>query len=467
MKDNEKIIFDEYNCDQFFRFSLKKLVEEGAAMQGHSPNPSQVNFLYSNLLDQLNPSHALLKLAKVIPWDYFENEWSKLYSTTGRPAKSIRLMVGLSILKHLENLSDEVLVERWVQNPYYQAFCGEIIFQWKMPCDPTDLIYFRKRIGKEGCEKILAASIAIHGEKIDEKEACIDTTVEEKNVTFPTDDKLRHKIIKRCLKLADENNITLRRSYRRELKKRLLDLRFRHHVKNRKKANKASKRLKTIAGILIRELQRKLPEEILQREAENFNLYGRVLKQERLDKNKIYSLHEPHIYCISKGKVHKRYEFGVKASIVKTKDSNLIVGAMAFSDNRYDGHTLSAVLLQVREIANWIPDVGLCDRGYRGTKRVGDTQIMIPQSNPSSSLSNYQRTKQRKRFRKRAGVEGIIGHLKADHRLGRNFLSGFLGDEINVIMAAAAFNFRKWLREVYFWLRFLCILRPVFRLRLV
>jgi IS5 family transposase len=424
-------------------------------MEGQSPNSSQQNLLFSNLLDQLNPKHGLLKLSKAIPWDYFEKEFKKYYSTTGRPSKSIRLMTGLCILKHLENVSDEVLVERWVQNPYYQAFCGEVIFQWELPCDPTDLIYFRKRIGKEGFEKILAVSVAIHGEEIKEQEACIDTTVQEKNITFPTDDKLAHKIIKRCIKLAEENAIKLRRSYRRELKERLLALRFRQHPSNYKKARKASKRLKTIAGTLIRELQRKLPNEIIKEEAENFGLYERVLKQQKSDKNKIYSLHEPHIYCMSKGKADKKYEFGVKASITKTKDTNLIVGALAFEKNYYDGHTLHDAIEQVKKIANWVPKISLCDRGYRGKKQVGDTEIMIPSATPKSTLSTYEKLKQRRRFRKRAGIEGVIGHLKADHRLGRNFLSGFLGDEINLLMAAAAFNFRKWLREFYFLLNFL------------
>lgn len=424
-------------------------------MQGQAPNSKQQSFLYANLIDQLNPKNPLLKMAEVIPWNYFEESFAELYSTTGRPAKRIRLMIGLCILKHLENLSDEVLVERWVQNPYYQAFCGEIEFQWKLPCDPTDLVYFRKRIGTDGFEKILAVSIGIHGEKIDEKEACIDTTVAEKNTTFPTDDKLHRKIIIRCLKLADKNGIALRRSYRREVKKLLLNLRFRHNPKNKKKVRKASKRLKTIAGILVRELQRKLPAEILNEHRSNFELYEKVIQQKREDKNKIYSLHEPHIYCMSKGKVHKQYEFGVKASITKTKDSNLIVGALAFAKNSYDGHTLPAVLEQIKRIANWLPDVGLCDRGYRGKKEVANTKIIIPDSKPKKSISNYEKLKQRKRFRKRAGVEGVIGHLKADHRLGRNFLSGFLGDEINLLMAAAAFNFKKWLLLFYFLLKML------------
>ena len=131
------------------------------------------------------------------------------------------------------------------------------------------------------------------------------------------------------------------------------------------------------------------------------------------------------------------------------------MGALAFSENRYDGHTLPAVLKQVKRLTNWLPEIGLCDRGYRGKKKIGETKILIPESTPKASRSAYYRRKQRERFRKRAGIEGIIGHLKSDHRLGRNFLSGFKGDQINVLMAAAAFNFKKWLREVYFCLRFL------------
>jgi len=419
-------------------------------MQGKSPHSTQQSFLHPDLLDQLDPKHPLLQLAATIPWNYFDDSFASLYSKAGRPSKPIRLMVGLSILKHVENLSDEEVVKRWVQNPYYQAFCGEVEFQWTFPCDPSDLAYFRKRIGKEGFEKIFAASIAIHGEKISDKEACIDTTVQEKNVTFPTDAKLHRKIIEGCWKLAETHDIKLRRSYRRELKKLLLNLRFRNHPKNAKKARKASKRLRTIAGVLVRELRRKLPEEALSLGEEQLKLYERVLNQKRQDKNKIYSLHEPHIYCMSKGKAHKKYEFGVKVSIAKTKDSNLIVGAMAFSTNRFDGHTLPDVLEQVKKLSKWIPEIALCDRGYRGKKAVDKTQIMIPESDPKHAQTAYQRQKQRQRFRKRAGIEAIIGHLKSDHRLGRNFLSGFLGDEVNVLMAAAAFNFRKWLREFYF-----------------
>ena len=414
-------------------------------MKESSPNPNQMSFMAANLLEQLNPKQPLLQLAQAIPWDYFESEFAPLYSEIGRPAKPIRQMVGLSILKHMDNLSDEGVVQRWVQDPYYQAFCGETEFQWSFPCDPTDLIYFRKRIGESGIEKILAASIAIHGEQKLEEEVCIDTTVQEKNITFPTDAKLYRKIIVQCLKLAKVHDIKLRRSYAKEIKQRKLECRFSGHPRNRAKARKAVKRLRTIAGRLTRELERKLPSEVLDSHAERFVLFHRGLEQKRGDKNKLYSLHEPHVYCMSKGKEHKRYEFGTKVSITTTRDSKIIVGAMAFDSNRYDGHTLPGVLLQLKRLTHLSPAVALCDRGYKGKSKINDTRIIRPRT-PTRDVDSAYRKLMRLRFRKRAGIEPVIGHLKSDHRLSRNYLKGFKGDQINVLMAAAAFNFRKWMR---------------------
>jgi len=414
-------------------------------MKEYSPDHHQMSFMAPNLLDQLNPKHPLLQLAKTIPWDFFESEFAPLYSTIGRPAKPIRLMVGLCILKHMENVSDDVVVQHWVQNPYYQAFCGEAEFQWSFPCDPSDLVYFRKRIGEKGFEKILASSITIHGENAIEEEVCIDTTVQENNITFPTDAKLYRKIIIRCLKLARANGVKLRRSYAKEIKQRKLECRFAGHPRNRVKARKAVKRLKTIAGRLVRELERKLPAEVLEEQAEMFALFHRGLRQKRGDKNKLYSLHAPHVYCMSKGKEHKRYEFGSKVSISTTRDSKIIVGALAFETNQFDGHTLPEVLLQMKRLNQLTPAVGLCDRGYKGKSKINETRIIRPSTTTQETDSAYK-TLMRKRFRKRAGIEPVIGHLKSDHRLNRNYLKGFEGDQINVLMAAAAFNFRKWMR---------------------
>ena len=417
-----------------------------------TPNTNQGNFLFADLIDQLNPKHPLLQLSNQIDWSVFDEEFSPLYSHLGKPSKHIRLMVGLSILKHMENLSDENLVQRWVQNPYYQAFTGEVEFQWELPCDPTSLTKFRNRIGSSGHEKILAVSIAMHQEKIAEDEMCIDTTVQEKNVTFPTDAKQYQKIIKHLLKIARKEKIGLTRTYEKEVKRLKLHTRFATHPKNRKRARRAVKRLKTISGRLLRAIQRKMTLEQLETYRERFALYQRMLNQKRGDKNKLYSLHEPHIYCMSKGKAHQRYEFGTKASITTTRDSGIIIGALAFESNVFDGHTVPDVLAQVNRLLGRVPTIGIGDRGYRGKSKVNDTQIVTPKpARKNASIDAKELS--RKRFRRRAGIEPVIGHLKSDHRLKRNFLKGFAGDQINLIMAAAAFNFKKWMREVIFWLQ--------------
>ncbi|WP_237559856.1 IS5 family transposase [Desulfohalovibrio reitneri] len=405
-------------------------------MKAKPAKSDQGNFLYEDLIDQLNPKDPLLKLAANIPWERFEQEFSSLYSEYGRPAKPIRLMVGLMILKQLENLSDERVIEAWVRNPYYQAFCGETHFRWRLPCDPTDLVYFRKRIGEGGARLIFEVSVGLHGDDAMEREIAVDTTVQEKNITFPTDVKLLTKVIKRCRAIAEFEGISLRRSFRRELPG-LLRQRF--------KSRKIIKRIRTMAGVLIRELERKLPRDSLARHREAMQLFRRVHDQKRTDKNKIYSLHEPDVLCIGKGKEHKKYEFGRKASIAWTKTTGVIVGAMSFKENVFDGHTLPDVLEQVSQITESCPEAAICDRGYRGRKKVGDTSILIP-GRPKKSDTPYQRRKARQRFRRRAGIEPVIGHLKHDFRMAKNFLKGALGDAINLLMAAAAFNFKKWMR---------------------
>ena len=426
-----------------------------------------MSFISPDLIDQLDPENELVILAKQIPWDYFEKEFSPLYNEKmGRPANPIRLMTGLLILKQMEDLSDKKIIKKiikaWVRDPYMQCFCGETEFQWHFPCDPTDLVYFRKRIGEEGVEKILAVSIALHGKEALEKEVTIDTTVQEKNITFPTDSKLHRKIIEKCREIADAEEIQLRRSYKRTVKKLIMAQRFANHPKNKRKAKKARKELKTIAGRLLRELYRKLPSWGIAFYKERLELFERVLSQEKNSKDKIYSLHEPDVYCLSKGKEHKKYEFGAKASIVTTKNSGIIVGALSFAKNTYDGHTLDPVLKQVERLRGKMPEIGICDRGYRGVSRVGDTQILIPKP-PGKRASSYEKQKARKRFRRRAGIEPIIGHLKSDFRLKRNFLAGIKGDSINLMMAAAAFNFKKLLRRLIYF--FVSILKRVFRTR--
>ena len=412
-----------------------------------SSSAKQGNLLFPDLMSQLNPKHPLLLLAQKLPWALFEKEYAHFYSPVGRPAKPIRLMVGLLLLRQIENLSDERLVEAWVQNPYHQAFCGVERFQWALPCDPTDLVYFRKRIGEAGMEKIFQSSVMLHGEASLEREVVIDTTVQEKNITFPTDTKLRVKVMNRCWKLAEEETITLRRSYRRELKKTLRVIRFSKKRDDKKKLPSAIKRVQTMANALLRDVMRKLPESSLAVRREELENYQRAVNQKRHDKNKIYSLHEPGVICISKGKEHKKYEFGAKAAIAMTKTDCIIVGAKNFSYNAYDGDTLKEVLSQVQTIRGCVPETSFCDRGFRGRKHVGGTAIVLPEA-PTPNLSEYAKRKARKNFGRRSAIEPVIGHLKNHFRLARNYLKGNIGDSINLLLAASAFNFKKWLNAV-------------------
>jgi IS5 family transposase len=416
-------------------------------MKSRAQTSDQPSFLMTSLAEQLDVRQPLYKLAGAIPWETFEQAFADSYSELGRPAKPVRLMVGLILLKQLEDLSDETLVARWVQNPYYQFFCGMREFQWERPCDPSDLVYFRKRIGEEGATLILALTAQMHGEKAEEADVVVDTTVQEKNITFPTDSKLYRKIIGRCWKVADAQGVRLRRRYRKEVKQSIMALRFRRSRGKQKAARKGLRKLKTIAGRLVRELERKLPEAEKQRQAENFALYYRVLGQQRGDRNKIYSLHEPQVYCISKGKEHKKYEFGAKASVAVTKTHGVIVAAASHPENIYDGHTLPEVLDFAEIVTNVRPARAIVDRGYRGRKEVDGTQIMIP-GPPQKEQTRAQSAKMRKLFRRRAAIEPVIGHLKHDFRLMRNYLKGASGDTFNLFLACAAWNLRKWMREV-------------------
>ena len=414
--------------------------------------------LFFSLESTLNHKHPLFILAHKVDWDMFEKAFSPLYCPdNGRPAKPLRLMVGLLILKHVRNLSDESVVEQWSEHIYYQYFCGAQEFLPSEPCAASELVHFRHRIGEEGIELILKESIRINGKDGEDKDVYFDTTVQEKNITFPTDDKLAKKIIKRCLKIAEENDLTLRQTYTRTLKKLSYDQRFRNHPKNKGKAKKADKKVKTIAGRLVRDVERKLDDKALDY-MEILELFKRVLAQKRNDENKIYSLHEPEVCCISKGKEHKPYEFGNKASFGWTA-SGIIVGALGFR-NEYDGHTLDKSIEQVERLRESPPENGIGDRGFRGRNKVGETIIHIPKPF-SKKLSAYMQRKQKKHFRKRAGIEPVIGHLKADHRLSRNFYKGIFGDNINIMLAAAGFNFKRMISK---WkVSFLSYLKQVFR----
>lgn len=418
----------------------------------------------------LDSKHQLFKLANMVDWSLFENSFAPLFCRdNGRPPKPIRLMVGLLMLKHLRNVSDEQVVAQFTENAYYQYFCGMESFSIAAPCAASELVHFRHRIGEVGIELILKESIRINlaiedrkkeeddrkngkdgrGRKSDkEQTAFIDSTVLEKNVTFPTDSKLLNKIIDYCHKVAKAEVIKVRQSYAREIKELKLTQRFRGKSHSRKKVAKADRRMRTIAGRLVRELLRELPSDSIYRE--HLELCLRFVNGELLDGHKIYSLHEPDVLYICKGKEHKKYEFGNKVSIIRLWNG-IIIGAMSFR-NEYDGHTIDRAKEQARRLYGRTIRILAGDRGYRGQKMSGDTKIMIPDV-PKASDSAYMKARKHEMFRKRAGIEPVIGHCKSDHRLGRNFYKGLFGDSINVMLAAAAYNLKRAMRLL------LCLVR--------
>ncbi len=407
-----------------------------SASKKHSPQLG----MFTGLCDQLDQKHPLYLLAHKINRTLFDDAFKVHYSEKmGAPAKPIRLMVSLLILKHLRNLSDENLVEQWSENLYYQYFSGEQHFQPTIPCVPTELVAFRHRIGEAGMEMILKESIRINEPGDDDLGAVVsvDTTVQEKNITYPTDDKQYKKIIKKCWKIALREGISLRQTYTRTFRKLVYQQRFKNTKSGAKQARKANRSIKIIAGRLVRELARKLPLAALGRHMNALKLYQRVLSQKRGDSDKIYSLHEPHVKCYTKGKEHKKFEFGSKASFLISQKSGIIMGALNFTEPIHDSKTLPEVLDQYERLTGKQAAAVFVDRGYKGLSQYRSSTIHVPKPD-----RNITRTK-RRRHRRRAAIEPVIGHLKSDHRLCRNYLKGIIGDQINVLLAAAAMNFKR------------------------
>lgn len=415
-----------------------------SAMQSKPDSVPQTQFLMPDLLTMLDARQPLYRLAQTIDWKQFETVLGVLYADEGRPALPIRRMVGLLLLKQLHNLSDERVVEQWTLNPYFQCFCGEREFQWGAPCEASELVHFRPRIGPGGAERLLSVSVALHGQKAKEKEVVMDTTAQEKAITFPTDAKLHAKVVQTARRIARRSGVTLRQSYARTVPKLLQAQRGWRHPRSRPHARKAARKLKTIAGRLVRELERKLPPG--HRYGKILALCRGILTQKRHDQDQVYSLHEPQVYCLAKGKAHKEYEFGAKASLVVGKKHGVIVGALNWEKNTYDGHTVEPALAQVARVAGYRPGKAIADRGYRGRRHFGTTELLIP-GVPKAGATAYARRRARERFRRRAAIEPRIGHLQSDFRLGRHFLRGVQGDAINLLLAATAANLRLWLRR--------------------
>jgi len=417
---------------------------------------SQAMLFTSRLEQFLNDQHPLYKLSATLDWSEFDNAFGKLYDPGfGRPAKPTRLMVGLHYLKYTYNLSDEATVRMWIENPYWQYLCGEQYFQHRFPIDPTSMTRWRNRIKDAGMEKLLEQTI-IAGLKTGVlkqhqlKKLVADTTVQEKAIAFPTDARLYHKMRLKLVNKARWCGVELRQSYHR-VAKRAFCLQHRYsHARQFKKAQKQLRKLKTYLGRVTRDVERKISQnrQLKQEFSPLLEMSHRLLSQRRDSKNKLYSIHEPEVHCISKGKAHKKYEFGCKVGLVSAAKNAFIVGAVAFEGNPYDGHTLRGCLSQTMRLLGRkrLGDVYVDDgcRGH-GCSDIADVHIVRRgwRKLPASVRRWYSR---------RSMIEPVIGHCKADNRLDRNYLKGIEGDRVNTILSACGFNIRKLLRKIIFWL---------------
>lgn len=426
----------------------------------------QQNLFKTRLTELINMEHALVKLADEISWEKMEAEFEKLFSEGGRPSIAIRKIAGMLLLKEMFKESDESVVERWIENAYWQYFTGETFFQTKQPFDPGNFVHFRKRIGENGLEFLLGQSVSLHPKAKTKDEVQIDTTVREKNITFPTDAKLAKKVIDNCVKIAGKEGIVQRQSYKRVSKQLLRSAYFGHHPKRQKNARMARKKLRTIGKRVLRELERKLPENVLKDYEGVFKIYLKALTQERHTKDKIYSLHEPQVACIAKGKSGKAYEFRTKVAVVRGRKTGIITSVKRFSGNPHDNKTLEESLAQSERVRKSVggtrPGKASTDRGFRAIKQVGGTAILLP---TKKEKTRYGQQAARLRFRARAAIEPCISHLKRNHSLGLNFLKGVARDINNALLAGIGYNlkmrFNQIKEQILLWLEhilriFLC-----------
>jgi IS5 family transposase len=410
------------------------------------PKSSQLDLFNARFEQLLNHQHPLYLLANKIDWQRFDLAFEDCYCPdTGAPAKAIRLLDGMHYLKHAFNESDESLLERWVENPYWQFFCGYETMQHEVPLHPTSLTKWRQRVGAEKLAEMLqeTISLALCEKQITKRELAqvtVDTTVQEKNIAFPTDSKLYHTAIVKLGRAAKQRGVKLRQTYVRVAKRAAVKVGRYAHAKQFRRMRRELKKLRTLLARVIRDLCRKVPRPDESLET-LLSLCERLHAQQKSDRKKLYSLHEPDVMCISKGKAHKRYEFGQKISVATTNRSNWIVGVNLCADNPYDGHTLTEALATIERTTRVKVTDAYVDKGYRGHGYEGDATVHLA----GSSLRGLTRTKQKRRKR-RSAVEPKIGHLKSDHRMKRCFLKGLIGDAINAVLAAAGSNLLKLLR---------------------
>lgn len=406
--------------------------------------------LFRERLDAIiDMRHPLVRLGALMPWADFDESFGKFYKPLGRPAKPTRLMVGLHYLKHSYDLSDEETVDRWVENPYWQVFCGFEFFQHDLPIDPSLMTRWRGRVGPEAMEEVLKASVVVALKTKTVKPSSlervtIDTTVQPKAIAHPTDSRLYLKALLLLVRQARKADIKLRQSHTRLARRAAAKAGRYAHAKQFKRMRRELKRLKTYLGRVFRDVSRKIAgdAELEARFARLLGLVERLLAQQPKDKMKLYSLHAPEVVCIAKGKAHRPYEFGCKVGLAATNREGLFLAAEAFEGNPYDGHTLKATAARAEAMTGVTIERIYADKGYRGHDYDGAAKVM---------LSGHKRgltPTMKRELKRRSAIEPMIGHAKCDGRLGRNWLLGPDGDKINALLAAVGHNLRLILRRL-------------------
>lgn len=443
-------------------------------MKPRKPAAQEPDGLFKTPLERfIDMRHPLVRLADRIDWEALDTRVAGCFGDAGRPAVPTRFMLGMLILKATYNLSDEALFDRWPCDPYFQHFTGELYFQHRVPHERSGLSHWRARLGADILDAVLRESLAVAQDagalsKRDMEVVSVDTTVQEKSVRFPTDGALLYTALTKLGIEARMSGIKLRQSYLRVGKRAQIMAGRYAHAKQYKRMRKQLKFLKTRLGRVVRDVERKLdgnPE--LSAAFASSLQKARIIGAQALNrraKPKIYSWHAPEVECIGKGKARAPYEFGCKATITttngRTKGGMFILHADALHGNPFDGHTLGEALKQTAALTGITPKRAHVDRGYRGHKQNLHT------TDPVSGLrrrppwrvfiSGRKALKPRlaAELKRRSAVEPVIGHMKADHRMGKNHLKGTNGDRFNVKMAAIGFNFRRvlqWLEALVLW----------------
>ena len=352
----------------------------------------------------------------------------------------------------MHDLSDEVLCARWLENPYYQFFCGEVSFCHKLPFERSSLTHWRQRLGEEHLVALVQESLAVAHKTgalatRDLERVVVDTTVQPKAIAHPTDARLCHRALEKLVERAKRYGVPLRQSYRRVAKRAVIMIGRYSHAHQFKRAGRQLKLLRTRLGRVIRDIRRKIAgnETLQARFADLLALAVQVRFQNHRQRGpKVYALHAPEVECIGKGKARAPYEFGCKVSIAtpatKPKGGQFVLHSKALHGNPFDGHTLGPVITELERQTGVTTRHIHVDKGYRGHNHKEKFRVWI-----SGQVRRVTRPIRRE-MKRRAAVEPVIGHVKAEHRMGRNHLKGRDGDRINAVLAAAGYNFTLLLR---------------------